>query len=205
MSKQPRDMTRSDADLVKEAKRGDHTAFSELVRRNEQMVYSFAFKVCRNKGYAEETFQDTFINVFRKIHQFDGRSKFSTWLYSIVSNNCLMKRRRAKLEEASVSFDDLISTNPSYNSDEPHHRHEIHSAGHTPLDMALSRELQSALDTAIQKLPVDHRLVFILRDIEGKSAGESAKILKISVPALKSRLRRARAFLREQLQEYTIS
>jgi RNA polymerase sigma-70 factor, ECF subfamily len=194
---------RPDADLIREAKSGDPKAFSELVRRNEQMVYGFAYKVCRNKEYAEETLQDTFVNVFRKLHQFNGRSKFSTWLYSIVANNCLMKRRRAKLEQASVSIDDPQPT-PHLAEDETAVRqHELPEGGNTPLEETLSRELRQVLDDAIQKLPVDYRLVFILRDLEGKSAEESAQILKLSIPAIKSRLHRARAFLREQLKEYT--
>jgi RNA polymerase sigma-70 factor (ECF subfamily) len=203
MSNQGQKSDRPDADLIREAKLGDSNAFSELVKRNEQMVYGFAFKVCRDREYAEETLQDTFVNVFRKLHQFDGRSEFSTWLYTIVANNCLMKRRRAKLEKGSIPFNDSAQTTYVQDDDNRVQQYELPGSGSTPLEEALSLELRQILDDAIQKLPVDYRLVFILRDLEGKSAEESAKILKLSVSAVKSRLHRARAFLREQLKEYT--
>ncbi|MBI3193178.1 MAG: sigma-70 family RNA polymerase sigma factor [Ignavibacteriae bacterium] len=195
-----------DLGLLTKAKSGDERAFTELVKKYEQMVYSFSFKVCRDKDDAEETLQDTFVNVFRKLKQFDGKSKFSTWLYSIVANNCLMKRRRSKLEQHSVSIDE-----PSM----PEHSHEgeaiedarlkIQAWSETPLDEMMGKELRHSLDEAILKLPVDYRLVFLLRDVEGQSAEETAKIMKLSVPAVKSRLRRARVFLREQLNEYMTS
>jgi len=186
----------ADAELLHKAQDGDRRAFSEIVRRNQEMVYSFAFKVCRDRNAAEETLQDTFVNVFQKLGQFDGRSAFSTWLYSIVTNNCLMKRRRRKLERNSVPIDEpMMPTGPGASR-------QIPAWKHTPLDEAMSKELRVLLDEAIQKLPLDHRLAFILRDLEGKSAEEAAEIMNISVPAVKSRLRRARVFLREQLQEY---
>ena len=84
------------SDFFDRARSGDEKAFAEIVRHYEDMVYSFSFKVCQDRHYAEETVQDTFVNVYRKLKQFDKRSKFSTWLYSIVANNCLMKRRRRR-------------------------------------------------------------------------------------------------------------
>lgn len=184
--------------LLKRAKDGDQAAFSELVGRYRQLVFRFSFNVCRDKVKAEETLQDTFVNVYRKLDQFDGRSKFTTWLYSIVTNNCLMKRRRSLLNKATVSIEEIT----------PKERHEdgpqIHTPQwrHTPLDEAMSKELRERLDRAILKLPTDYRLVFILRDVEEQSAAETAKIMKITIPAVKSRLRRARIFLRSELNEY---
>ncbi|HTR82237.1 MAG TPA: sigma-70 family RNA polymerase sigma factor, partial [Bacteroidota bacterium] len=92
--------------LIDRVKAGDHRAFSALVKKYEQTVYGFSYKVCRNKEKAEEALQDTFINVYKKIGQFDGRSKFSTWLYSIVTNNCLMKHRKHKIDEKMVYLDE---------------------------------------------------------------------------------------------------
>jgi RNA polymerase sigma-70 factor, ECF subfamily len=195
-----------DAQLPLNAKNGDHTAFTEIVRRYEQMVYNFAFKVCRNKEKADETLQDTFINAYRKLKQFDGKSKISTWLYTIVTNNCLMKRRRRKLDVVIVPFEE-----PSELYDIRRHTTEQFSSAsfpawkESPLHKIMDKELRTVLDKAIIKLPIDHRIVFVLRDVEGQSAEETAKILKLSVPAVKSRLRRARIFLREQLNEYMTS
>ena len=81
--------------LIEKAKGGDSQAFSELVKRYESVVCGFSFKVCHNKEKVVETLQDTFINVYKKLDQFNGKSKFSTWHYPIVTNNCLMKRRRS--------------------------------------------------------------------------------------------------------------
>ena len=186
-----------DNTLIRKAQAGDSHAFAELVRRYEQTVYGFSFKVCRNKEKAEETLQDTFINVYRKLDQFNGESKFSTWLYSIVTNNCLMKRRKRKIDEQMVYLDE-----PPIGGDEAHDRLTIPSWNETPAEELMRGELRSHLDEAIQKLPLDYRIVFVLRDIENKGAEETAKILKLSVPAVKSRLRRARVFLRKQLNDY---
>jgi RNA polymerase sigma-70 factor, ECF subfamily len=162
-------------------------------------VYNFSFKVCRDKEKAAETLQDTFVNVYKKLEQFDKQSKFSTWLYSIVTNNCLMKRRTTKMAKASIRHDEVFD-------EESEHQHPTPAIWKTtPLDETMTKELRGLLDSAILKLPVDYRIAFILRDIEGKSAEETAEILNISVPAVKSRLRRARVFLREQLNGYMTS
>jgi len=189
-------------DILDRAIKGDHEAFTRIVRHYEQMVYNFSFKVCRDRAYAEETLQDTFVNVFKKLNQFDKRSKFSTWLYSIVANNCLMKRRRRKLEEDSVSIDEPeMPHNHEGNHPDSMGSH-LQAWQGTPLDESMNKELRTLLDEAIQKLPLDYRLVFILRDLEGRSVEETAKVMKLSLAATKSRLRRARVFLREQLDGY---
>lgn len=189
--------------LIRRALGGDERAFTRLVKTYEEIVFRFAVKVCRDQEKAEEAFQDTFVNVFKKLNQFDGKSKFSTWLYKIVANNCLMKRRRSKLDQASVPMETpegfreeplrdsdgrVIQTVPSWKT--------------TPLDGVVNKELRGILDSAIGRLPPEYRAVFVLRDVEEQSAEETAKILKLTVPAVKSRLHRARAFLREQLHPY---
>jgi len=192
-----------DLDLIRAAQKGDERAFSKLVRQYEDMVYRFAFNVCRDEEKAGETLQDTFVNVYKKLNQFDGKSKFTTWLYRIVTNNCLMKRRKRKLDLASFSLDapEGFRNNP-LRDDEGNAIQTVPSWKKTPLDSVMDEELKATLDKAIGRLPMEYRIVFVLRDIEGKSAEEAAKILKLSVPALKSRLRRARMFLREQLHGY---
>jgi len=192
-----------DLNLIRSASEGNHQAFSTIVRKYENLVYSFAFKVCRNREKAEETLQDTFVNVYRKLNQFDYRSKFTTWLYSIVTNNCLMKKRRTKIAATSIPFEEWATGQEEFS--EPVNKHQrMIGSRETPLENIMNKELKNILDTAIQKLPIDYRVVFVLRDIEGCSASETAKILKLSVPAVKSRLRRARIFLREQLKEYKV-
>jgi RNA polymerase sigma-70 factor, ECF subfamily len=191
-----------DDDILHAAQKGDRKAFVEIVRRYEETVYSFAFKVCRDRDKAAETLQDTFVNVYRKLHQFDGKSKFTTWLYSIVANNCLMKHRRSKLDEAAMSLNDL----PPHGEGNGIHSHPpIPAWKQTPLDGVMRQELRTLLDNAIEKLPLDYRAVFIMRDVEGHSAEETARVLRLSIPAVKSRLRRARVFLRNQLSGYMTS
>jgi RNA polymerase sigma-70 factor (ECF subfamily) len=193
----------TDQEIIKRAQKGDERAFTEIVKRYETLVYSFAFKVCRDSEKASETWQDTFVNVYRKLHQFDGRSKFTTWLYSVVVNSCRMKRRRRKLDQASISIDGPeLSHDDAGSDDEGSTAQTVPSWKETPLDRIMDKELRTLLDSAIQKLPYDYRVVFVLRDVEGLSAEETGKILKLSVPAVKSRLRRARVFLREQLNPY---
>jgi RNA polymerase sigma-70 factor, ECF subfamily len=192
-----------ESELVRKAKGGDQRAFSLLIKKYESTVYSFAYKVCRNEEKAAETLQDTFVNVYRKLDQFNGKAKFSTWLYQIVTNNCLMKRRQSKLDKSSVSIE-------SHGDGQEESEFPIEGAAfqalvsskQTPQDEVVNKELRELLDKAILKLPMEQRIVFILRDVEGRSSEEAAKILKVSVPAVKSRLRRARVFLRKQLQEY---
>ncbi|MGE5316328.1 MAG: RNA polymerase sigma factor [Acidobacteriota bacterium] len=186
----------TDDDLLRLARAGDERAFTELVRRYGAMVHGFSFKLCRDAHKAEESYQDTFINVYRKLDQFDGKSKFSTWLYSIVANNCLMKHRKRKLDAEMESLDA-----PHMDEDE-HGARFVQSWDETPIEKLMNTELQSTLDRAIQKLPAEYRVVFVLRDVEHQSAEETARILHLSVPAVKSRLRRARVFLRNELHQY---
>jgi RNA polymerase sigma-70 factor (ECF subfamily) len=188
-------------ELLHRAREGDPRAFEDLVKHYDSMVFNFSFKVCRDRTDAEETMQDTFVNVYRKLKQYKQDAKFSTWLYSIVANCCLMKRRRKKLEKSSVSLDSPADTETLPIADNA----AGITWGKTPFEEAMSKELRTVLDETIQKLPVDYRLVFILRDIEGKSAAETAAIMKLSIPAVKSRLRRARMFLRDHLKDYVTS
>lgn len=180
--------------LIQKAGAGDERAFTELVRRYEDLIYSFSYKVCRNKEKAEQTLQDTFINVYKNISSFRGDSKFSTWLYSIVTNNCMMKHRKRKLDDLWISYDE-----PPAEGMEPN---EFAGWDPSPAELLMDKELQEKMDAAILKLPQDYRVVFVLRDIEGRSAEETGEILKLSIPAVKSRLRRARVFLRDELNKY---
>jgi RNA polymerase sigma-70 factor (ECF subfamily) len=193
----------NESELVHKAQKGDQRAFSLLVKKYESTVYSFAYKVCRNEEKAAETLQETFVNVYRKLDQFNGKAKFSTWLYQIVTNNCLMKRRKSRLDRSSVSIEspDSASEDSELQGDGAPLQTLV-SFTKTPQDEVVNKELREHLDKAILKLPMEQRIVFILRDVEGRSSEEAAKILKVSVPAVKSRLRRARVFLRRQLQEY---
>jgi RNA polymerase sigma-70 factor (ECF subfamily) len=188
----------SDNDLLQSARNGDEQAFTELVRRYGPTVYGFSYKLCRDTHKAEEAYQETFINVYRKLDQFDGKSKFSTWLYSIVANHCMMQHRRRKIDAETLSLDSpRLGQHSAIGRDMP-------SWDKSPIDSLINKELSTELDLAIQKLPPNYRIVFVLRQVEHQSAEETAQILQLSVPAVKSRLHRARVFLEAELQNYML-
>lgn len=177
--------------LIEQAQSGDKKALTELVKLYEQTVYNFSFKICRNKDRAEHTMQETFLSMVKSIGQFSGQSKLSTWLYRVVSNHCLMlARSEGKYEFASFEDEDSIIDEKS-----------IADWKVTPDKVAENNELKEILDNAIEKLPADYRIVFMLRDVEGLSTEETAKMVDLTIPAVKSRLHRARSFLRDQLNE----
>jgi RNA polymerase sigma-70 factor (ECF subfamily) len=188
-----------DDELIGLARGGDPRAFTELVRRYEDTVYRFSYKICRDSEAASETLQDTFINVYRKLNSFDGKSKFSTWLYTIVTNNCLMKRRKRKSDLMEESLE-VYDHPPGHPGGTPRLK-PVHTP-ETPADVVIGRELKALLEDAMAKLPEEYRVVFTMRDVEGRSTEETAGVLGLSVEATKSRLRRARAFLRDQLQPH---
>ncbi|MCP5062588.1 MAG: sigma-70 family RNA polymerase sigma factor [Ignavibacteriae bacterium] len=179
----------TDEQLIAEAVEGSNKALAELVKRYEQTVYNFAFKVCRNKDRAEHAMQETFMSMVKSLKQFSGKSKLSTWLYTIVSNHCLMLARSQKKYDYT-SFE---------NEDGLINEKNILDWKFSPEKLADNEELKKLLDDAISKLPHDYRIVFILRDVEGLSTQETSEIAKLTVPAVKSRLHRARAFLRNEL------
>jgi RNA polymerase sigma-70 factor, ECF subfamily len=177
--------------LVELAKSGDRQALAQLVKNNEQTVYNFSFKICRDRDKAEHIMQETFFSMIKSLHQFDGNSKISTWLYRIVSNHCLMLARKDK-SRTFVSID---------NDDELYEDKYTADWSNIPNQDIENTELKKILDEAIDKLNPEYRIVFLLRDVEGLSTEETAQLTELSVPAVKSRLHRARAFLRKDLNE----
>ena len=135
--------------------------------------------------------QETFFSMIKSLHQFDGNAKLSTWLYRIVSNHCLMLARKHK-NRSFVSLDDEDSLyEEKYTAD----------WNSLPYKTTENEELKVILDKAIEKLSPEYRMVFLLRDVEGLSTDETAQTTELSVPAVKSRLHRARAFLRNELNQ----
>jgi RNA polymerase sigma-70 factor (ECF subfamily) len=180
-----------DVELIRKFRSGDRKSLEEIIKKYERTIYSFSFKVCRDKDKAENTMQETFLSMIKNIDQFDGKSKLSTWLYTIVSNHCMMLARSNK-KHAAASLDDeelksMIGPVDEESTD--------------PGEIAENNELKSFLDDAVQKLPVKYKLVFLLSDAEGLSNEEISQITGISVAAVKSRLHRARTALRSELSK----
>ena len=181
--------------LVNQAREGDTRAFGELVRRYEGKIYRLALHITQNREDAEDVLQETFLKAYEHLDQFQGNSKFYTWIVRIAVNQSLMKLRRRKTDK-SVSLDDTIDTG------EDNLVREIAAWGEDPEQRFSREELSEILNSAIQSLAPPYRSVFVLRDIEDLSTEETAEALNLSVPAVKSRLLRARLQLREKLTRF---
>jgi RNA polymerase sigma-70 factor, ECF subfamily len=181
--------------LVAQSRTGDDRAFGELVRRYEGKIFRLAQHVTQNREDAEDVLQETFMKAYEHLDQFQGNSKFYTWIVRIAVNQALMKLRRRKTDK-SVSLDETIDTG------EDTIVREIAAWDENPEQRFSREELGSILGTAIQSLDTPYRSVFVLRDIDELSTEETADALGLSIPAVKSRLLRARLQLRERLTRY---
>jgi RNA polymerase sigma-70 factor, ECF subfamily len=178
--------------LVAQVRAGESRAFNELVRRYEGKIFRLAQHITQNREDAEDVLQETFMKAYEHLDQFKGDSKFYTWIVRIAVNQSLMKLRRRKTDK-SVSLDEQIDTG------EDNVTREIAAWGENPEQLYSREELGGILDSAIESLEPPYRSVFVLRDIEELSTEETADALDLSVPAVKSRLLRARLQLRERL------
>jgi RNA polymerase sigma-70 factor (ECF subfamily) len=181
--------------LVRAAKGGDDGAFNQLVKRYDRNVFRIAQHITQNREDAEDVVQDAFLKAFTNLHQFQEQSKFYTWLVRIAVNEALMKLRRRR-PERTVSLDEEIQTG------EDSVPREVADWSPNPEQNYNQAELREILTKTIQGLPPGFRTVFILRDVEGLSTEETADALELSVPAVKSRLLRARLQLRERLNRF---
>ena len=184
-----------DVALVERVRAGDVTAYDTLVRKYERQLFRIAQHITQNREDAEDVMQDAFLKAYEKLDQFQGNSKFYTWLVRIAVNESLMrlrKRRTGKL----VSMDEDVQT------DEGSVPRDFADWAPNPEQNYTQAELAEILRKTIQGLPQGFRVVFALRDVEGLSTEETAETLGLSVPAVKSRLLRARLQLRERLTRY---
>ncbi len=187
-------LTESDIDLAA-LQQGDRAAFAQLVELYADRLYNLIVKLLGDAFEAEDVLQEAFISAYRNIGRFEGRSSLGTWLYRIAFNAAMMRRRKKRPD--TVSMDEPV---------------RLDDGGSVPRQFfdwcclperdLLSSEALQYMDEAIQLLPESLKPVFILRDIEGLSTAETGDVLDLSVAAVKSRLHRARLFLRERLSEY---
>src|SRR5947209_9191883 len=181
--------------LVQAAKRGDITAFEQLVKRYDRNVFRIAQHITQNREDAEDVVQDAFLKAYQNLPRFQEQSKFYTWLVRIAVNEALMRLRRRR-PERMVSLDEDIKT------EEDSMPREVADWTPNPEQQYSQEELRDILQRTIQGLPASFRTVFVLRDVEGLSTEETAEALELSIPAVKSRLLRARLQLRERLNRY---
>ena len=178
--------------LVDRARAGDASAFTELVDKYERKIFRLAKHITQNDEDAEDVLQESFMKAYSNLDSFQGQSKFYTWLVRIAVNEALMKLRKRKsdrtvsLDEPHETEEDTVTREIAVWEDDPERKYS-------------REELRGILERAVESLKPAFRTVCVLRDIEELSTEETAEALGISVPAVKSRLLRARLQLRERL------
>jgi len=191
---------KSDEELVNlYTETGDESAFDGIVSRYADKIYGFALRITRNSSDAEEIFQEVFLTLTKKLDTFRGESKFSSWLYRITVNASYMYLRSQKKHESNISLENYY---PYDEKGTLMGRVMEKDWSSRPDIIIFSKEALEIIDKSINELPESYRTVFHLRDIDGLSNEEVADILEISIPAVKSRLHRARLFLRDRLSDY---
>ena len=191
------DQYAADLELVRRIKQGDEEAFREMVERYHKRVYSLAYGVLRNAEDAEETTQDAFLTLYRKVGTFDESKKFFSWFYRVALNAAYSRARRRKPAK-TVSLEDYL---PRFQGDGHQASPEFAAWVEGIEDEAIARDLAERAEAFIGELPPAYRDVIWMVDVEEMKPADVAETLEISIPALKSRLHRARLFVRERLSE----
>ena len=177
----------SNAELVRKSQFGDKAAFEQLVIRHQDLVFSLAYKLTGNREMANDVAQEAFIRAWKAIEKFRGDSTFSTWIYRITVNTAWTLRKKAK-KHNTLNIDDTY---------EP----IVIDEKKDPELVAINSDLSSVLINALDKIPIEQRIIVELKNIEGRSHKEIADYLGISVTAAKVRLHRAHQKLRQILEE----
>jgi RNA polymerase sigma-70 factor (ECF subfamily) len=180
---------KTDADLLEEARAGSGRALEALLERHEARLYRFARRLCRRREDAEDVLQESLLAAARGLPRFRGASSMGTWLYTIARSFCIKKRRKSVFAPAEVSLDTDASVAARGVAD-PSRR---------PDETLEASRLEAALEREIARLDRPYREVLLLRDVEGLSSAEVARVTGLSVAAVKTRLHRARARLRDAL------
>ena len=187
-----------DAALLEGLRRGDAAAPELLLDIYGDRVYRLAIRITGNEQDAEEVAQDALWTVARKIGTFKGESAFGSWVYRITANTAYQKLRGRRGRRNEVLWEDL---QPAFD-EHRHHAEPVADWSGKVEEPALQTELRTVLTTAINDLPADYRTAFLMHDVEGLSNPEIAETLRLSLPAVKSRVHRSRLFLRERLSRY---
>jgi RNA polymerase sigma-70 factor (ECF subfamily) len=195
MSQSAQTNVNGDAALVLRTQQGDVAAFNDLVTKYERKIFRLARNITNNQEDAEDVLQETFLKAFSNIGGFQGNSKFYTWLVRIAVNESLMKLRKRKSDK-TVSMDEGIDTGEEVMV------REVAVWDDDPEQRYSQEEIRTILQDAVAGLRPAFRTVFVLRDMEELSTEETAKLLDLSIPAVKSRLLRARLQLREKLTRF---
>ena len=194
---QPKEDKKLEEALVREFQGGNLEAYDKIAEIYQKKIYSLSFNLTRNQMDAQDVTQEVLLTLFRKIHTFQGKSAFSSWVYRITLNASYMKLR-SKKKEPNVSIDELM---PSFNG-AGFQQEKIQDWSENTESLLFTNETSDVINKAIDLLPEKEKVVFLLRDVEGLSTEKAGEILDLTVPAVKSRLHRARLFLRKKLSSY---
>ena len=190
----------SDEELVRAyTEQADELLYEEILSRHANNVFGLALRITRTTEDAEEVFQEVFMTLTKKIGTFRGESKFSSWLYRVTANASYMRIRAERKHESNIS---LESYAPYDEKGTLMGRIKNKDWSSRPDLVIFSKEALEIIEKSVDELPESNRVVFHLRDIEGLSNEEVAEVLELSVSAVKSRLHRARLFLRDRLSDY---
>ncbi len=191
-----------DATLVTLAKNGNVSAFEKLIKRYEDSIFSLAYRILQDKEEAYDVLQETALSAFKNLKKFKGKSAFSTWIYKIALNYALMHKRKQKSLEKKMTVISTDDDQKIYDTVDTDKFAEIQTLEDNPLKTLEEQELINILNDSLNKLPEKYRTVFILKELEGKSIEEIAKILNLSPAAIKTRLHRGRIFLKGLMEKY---
>jgi len=192
----------SDDVLVERARGKDEAAFEELVSRYEDKLYRLAMRFVRNETDAQEILQDAFLSAWRNLPTFEGRAQFGSWMYRVTVNAALMLLR-SRNRHPEVAVDDVEPTALNEAVIESGQMVRSNTDWSQQADEQIqSEELRRHIQTSVDALPEGLRTVFLLRDVEELSTEDTAELLGLSVPAVKTRLHRARLALREAIGRY---
>ncbi len=190
-----------DRELVERARRRDVQAFEELVAKYRSKVYGLALRMMQDPSDAEEVLQETFLSAWQNLPTFRGESAFGSWLYRVCANFCLMRLRRKKVEATEAESQQALP-GPKFDTEGTLMSIPSYDWSRGTEEKALDHELRVAIERATASLPDEHRTVFLLKDIDGLSYEEIAQAMGTTVPAVKSRLHRARLALREAIDAF---
>lgn len=171
-------MTTNDEKIINQIIAGDSNAFSVLVDRYKDLVFTLSLKMLKNREEAEEVAQDTFIKVFKSLSKFKGDSKFSTWIYKVTYNSCLDRLKKNKKEQLKVAIDEYTE-------------HQVKTIDNA-LENMVEEERQQAIKACLELLPPDDSFLLTLYYFEGQSLDEIAKVVGLTANNVKVKLFRSR-------------
>ncbi len=194
---EPKEAKAEEEQLVKDLQAGKTESFERLATLFQKKIYALSFNLTRNAMDSEDVTQEVLLTLFKKIHTFQGKSAFSSWVYRITLNATYMKLRSRKKDQ-SISIEELL---PSFNGS-GFQQEKLQDWSENTESLLFDNETRETIQKAVDLLPDKEKVVFLLRDVEGLSTEKVSEILELTIPAVKSRLHRARLFLRKKLANY---